>query len=147
MAKKIYYKIGEVCKILDIQPYVLRYWETEFPFLEPSKSKAGQRTYKQREIDIARRLKELLYDEGYTIAGAKKKLEGELRDGGPNPEAASAAQDAEKPKAKASPKGGAKKSPDEVDTGGGKQVKTLLSGLEGALAQAREILELMEPQR
>ncbi len=77
MAKKLYYKIGEACRTLDIQPYVLRYWETEFPILRPSKSKSGQRVYTEKEIAVIRRIKELLYDEGYTIAGAKKRLENE----------------------------------------------------------------------
>lgn len=72
------YKIGEVCKMADVQPYVLRYWETEFPSLAPNKSGGGQRLYSQREIDIILRIKQLLYSEGFTIAGAKKKLEGEL---------------------------------------------------------------------
>src|SRR5512144_2617878 len=62
----------------DVQPYVLRYWETEFPALAPNKSGGGQRLYTQREIDIILRIKQLLYSEGFTIAGAKKKLEGEL---------------------------------------------------------------------
>jgi DNA-binding transcriptional MerR regulator len=74
------YKIGEVCKIADVQPYVLRYWETEFPALAPNKSGGGQRLYTQHEIDIILRIKELLYSEGFTIAGAKKKLEGEPAD-------------------------------------------------------------------
>ena len=69
------YKIGEVCKIADVQPYVLRYWETEFPQLAPNKSGGGQRLYTQREIDTILRIKQLLYSEGFTIAGAKKKLE------------------------------------------------------------------------
>src|SRR5215468_8197647 len=76
--KRLYYKIGEACKALDIQPYVLRYWETEFPSLNPTKSKSGQRVYTDREIEVIRRIKQLLYEEGYTIAGAKKKLETEL---------------------------------------------------------------------
>src|SRR3954454_19407554 len=80
--KRLYYKIGEACKALGIQPYVLRYWETEFPALTPSKSRSGQRVYSEKELEIIRRIKELLYDEGYTIAGAKKKLEGELAVGG-----------------------------------------------------------------
>ena len=71
------YKIGEVCKIADVQPYVLRYWETEFPALAPNKSGGGQRLYTRREIDIILRIKQLLYSEGFTIAGAKKKLEAE----------------------------------------------------------------------
>jgi|CXWL01.1.fsa_nt_gi DNA-binding transcriptional MerR regulator len=79
MAKKQhFYKIGDACRLLDIQPYVLRYWETEFGALRPSKSKSGQRVYSEDEIAIIRRIKVLLYDEGYTIAGAKKKLEAEL---------------------------------------------------------------------
>ncbi|HUP63821.1 MAG TPA: MerR family transcriptional regulator [Thermoanaerobaculia bacterium] len=69
------YKIGEVCRIAGLQPYVLRYWETEFPPLAPSKSGGGQRLYTQREVDVILRIKGLLYDEGFTIAGAKKKLE------------------------------------------------------------------------
>lgn len=72
------YKIGEVCKQADLQPYVLRYWETEFPQLAPNKSGGGQRLYTRRELDIVLRIKELLYREGFTIAGAKKKLETEL---------------------------------------------------------------------
>lgn len=72
------YKIGEVCKLADVQPYVLRYWETEFPQLAPNKSGGGQRLYTRREIDTILRIKELLYREGFTIAGAKKKLETEV---------------------------------------------------------------------
>ncbi len=79
--KRLYYKIGEACKALDIQPYVLRYWETEFPALSPNKSRSGQRVYSEKELGIIRRIKELLYEEGYTIAGAKKKLEAELASG------------------------------------------------------------------
>jgi DNA-binding transcriptional MerR regulator len=77
VAKKLYYKIGEACKTLDIQPYVLRYWETEFRALSPSKSKSGQRVYSEEDLRVIQRIKELLYEEGYTIAGAKKKLERE----------------------------------------------------------------------
>ncbi len=69
------YKIGEVCKLADVQPYVLRYWETEFPQLAPNKSGGGQRLYTRHEIDTILRIKELLYRDGFTIAGAKKKLE------------------------------------------------------------------------
>ena len=84
-SKKLFYKIGEACRKLDVQPYVLRYWETEFPFLKPDKSKSGQRVYTPEELEIIRRVKELLYDEGYTIAGAKKKLEAEASGQGPTP--------------------------------------------------------------
>src|SRR5215213_894891 len=88
-AEERLYKIGEVCKLADVQPYVLRYWETEFPALAPNKSGGGQRLYTQREIDIILRIKQLLYSEGFTIAGAKKKLDGELND--PSPAAAAVA--------------------------------------------------------
>src|SRR5258708_36866453 len=75
--KRLYYKIGEACKALGIQPYVLRYWETEFPALSPSKSRSGQRGYSEKELEVIRRIKQLLYDEGYTIAGANKKPDGQ----------------------------------------------------------------------
>src|SRR6266481_6850720 len=75
------YKIGEVCKVADVQPYVLRYWETEFPPLAPNKSGGGQRLYTQRDLDVIMRIKQLLYSEGFTIAGAKKKLDAEMADG------------------------------------------------------------------
>src|SRR4029078_2369507 len=74
--KKLY-KIGEVCKMADVQPYVLRYWETEFPSLAPNKSGRRHPLYTRHEIDITLRIKQLLYSEGFTIAGAKKKLETE----------------------------------------------------------------------
>jgi len=73
------YKIGEVCKLADVQPYVLRYWETEFPQLAPNKSGGGQRLYTRAEIDTILRIKELLYREGFTIAGAKRQLETEVQ--------------------------------------------------------------------
>jgi DNA-binding transcriptional MerR regulator len=76
-SKEKLYKIGEVCKLAELQPYVLRYWETEFPQLSPNKSGGGQRLYTQRELEIILRIKDLLYREGFTIAGAKKKLETE----------------------------------------------------------------------
>src|SRR5437870_5634493 len=77
--EKLFFKIGEVCEIAGVQAHVLRYWETEFPMLTPQKNRAGQRTYRRRDVEMALRIKELLYDEQYTIAGAKKKLSTELR--------------------------------------------------------------------
>ncbi len=77
--EKLFFKIGEVCEIAGVQAHVLRYWETEFPMLQPQKNRAGQRTYRRRDVEMALRIKELLYDEQYTIAGAKKKLAGEQR--------------------------------------------------------------------
>src|SRR5689334_13762608 len=77
--EKLFFKIGEVCELAGVQAHVLRYWETEFPTLAPQKNRAGQRTYRRKDVEMALRIKELLYDEQYTIAGAKKKLAGELR--------------------------------------------------------------------
>ena len=77
--EKLFFKIGEVCELAGVQAHVLRYWETEFPTLAPQKNRAGQRTYRRRDVEMALRIKELLYDEQYTIAGAKKKLATELR--------------------------------------------------------------------
>lgn len=78
--EKIFFKIGEVCDLVDVQAHVLRYWETEFPMLSPQKNRSGQRSYRRRDVEIALRIKELLYEDLYTIAGAKKKLQGELRE-------------------------------------------------------------------
>jgi len=79
--EKIYFKIGEVCELLDVQAHVLRYWETEFPMLSPQKNKSGQRSYRRRDVEMALRIKQLLYKEMFTIAGARKKLQSESRDG------------------------------------------------------------------
>jgi DNA-binding transcriptional MerR regulator len=78
--EKIFFKIGEVCDLVGVQAHVLRYWETEFSMLSPQKNRSGQRTYRRRDVEIAMRIKELLYDEMFTIAGAKKKLQTELRE-------------------------------------------------------------------
>jgi len=77
--EKLFFKIGEVCDITGVQAHVLRYWESEFPMLAPQKNRAGQRTYRKRDVEMALRIKELLYEDQYTIAGAKKKLVSEIR--------------------------------------------------------------------
>jgi DNA-binding transcriptional MerR regulator len=78
--EKIYFKIGEVCELVGVQAHVLRYWETEFPMLSPQKNRSGQRSYRRRDVEIALRIKQLLYEEMFTIAGAKKKLQAEMRE-------------------------------------------------------------------
>src|SRR5256714_4990837 len=88
--QKLFFKIGEVCELAGVQAHVLRYWETEFPMLAPQKNRAGQRTYRRKDVEMALRIKELLYDEQYTIAGAKKKLANELRSPGRDSGAATA---------------------------------------------------------
>jgi DNA-binding transcriptional MerR regulator len=81
--EKIYFKIGEVCDLVGVQAHVLRYWETEFPQLSPQKNRSGQRSYRRKDVEISLRIKELLYDEMFTIAGARKKLQAELKPDGP----------------------------------------------------------------
>lgn len=71
---KLYYSITEVAELTNVKPHVLRYWETEFKALRPKKNRAGNRTYRSGDIELIQAIKTLLYDEGYTIAGAKKKL-------------------------------------------------------------------------
>ena len=71
---KLFYKIGEVSRIVGVEPYVLRYWETEFPFLKPRKNKSGQRVYIKRDVEVLLKIKRLLYQERYTIEGVRKRL-------------------------------------------------------------------------
>ena len=73
-AEKKLYRIGEVSRLADLKPFVLRYWETEFPMLQPLKSPGGSRLYRQDDVDMVFRIKRLLYDEGFTIAGARRHL-------------------------------------------------------------------------
>jgi DNA-binding transcriptional MerR regulator len=88
---KLFFKIGEVCELTDTQPYVLRYWESEFPALAPAKNSSGQRIYRRRDIETILRIKQLLYEEGFTIAGAKKRLEVEMSGRADTPTSAAAA--------------------------------------------------------
>ncbi|MFA5028242.1 MAG: MerR family transcriptional regulator, partial [Candidatus Methylomirabilota bacterium] len=71
---RLYFRIGEVSAITGIPPYVLRYWESEFPSLQPKKSGGGQRLYRKRDVIVVLEIKKLLYQERYTVAGARKRL-------------------------------------------------------------------------
>ena len=73
--KKLYYSISEVSKITGLKQYVLRYWETEFSQLKPPKNRAGNRTYRQKDIDVVHKIKKLLYKKKFTIVGARKQME------------------------------------------------------------------------
>ena len=117
---KLFFKIGEVCELTDTQPYVLRYWESEFPALAPAKNNSGQRIYRRRDIETILRIKELLYEEGFTIAGAKKKLELELKE--PVAKGASSTAEADSEEAETGPGNGAFK--EEVQS-----IKSELRGL------------------
>src|ERR1700704_2344579 len=79
--EKLFFRIGEVCDLIKVQPHVLRYWETEFPMLTPQKNRAGQRVYRRTDVEMVFRIRDLLYEEKFTIAGAKKKLLDESRAG------------------------------------------------------------------
>ena len=76
---KLYFRIGEVSDLLQLPAYVLRFWETEFPQLKPTKSSTGQRMYRRREVEFAVRIKTLLYEKGFTIAGAREQLKMESK--------------------------------------------------------------------
>lgn len=76
---KLYFRIGEVARLCAVEPYVLRFWESEFAQLRPNKSGTGQRLYRKRDVEMALRIKRLLYDEGYTIAGARQVVQAESR--------------------------------------------------------------------
>ncbi len=71
---KLYYKIGEVAKFTGVKTHVLRYWETEFSAIRPNKSRSNQRLYRKQDVELILHLKDLLYNQGFTIAGARKKL-------------------------------------------------------------------------
>jgi DNA-binding transcriptional MerR regulator len=75
------YRPAEACRIAEVAPYVLRYWETEFPALSGGKDKGSSKLYTARDVKIISRIRELLYDEGFTVAGAKKRLEAEIAEG------------------------------------------------------------------
>ena len=174
MAKKLFYKIGEACKRLDIQPYVLRYWETEFPLLAPNKSTSGQRVYSEQDLRVIQRIKELLYEEGYTIAGAKKKLEKQdlaglaavrdpARPGSGNDDAGEGIEDAEvgaegddEPQAKAEAEENSetvavpkrkkrkKKAAGAAGSASAATEARLRRGIRDALEEARAILDLLD---
>src|SRR3974377_1326420 len=76
---KLYFRIGEVSDLLGVEPYVLRYWETEFPVLSPKKSGTGHRLYRRKDVELLLRIKHLLYERLFTIEGARQALQGEAR--------------------------------------------------------------------
>lgn len=104
--EKLFYKAAEVSQITDTQPYVLRFWESEFPQLASSKNRSGQRVYRREDIDLVFRIKKLLYQEEYTIAGARKALDDDretIIDPGPSKTRARHAAPDEEPAEPAAP--------------------------------------------
>ncbi|MFQ5720645.1 MAG: MerR family transcriptional regulator [Acidobacteriota bacterium] len=126
---KSFFKIGEVCRLTQTQPYVLRFWESEFPTLAPQKTRAGQRLYRRADIEMVMRIKHLLYEESYTIAGARKQLE--HADSGPPPSGAG--------RRKASPKG---KAPRKQSAGKVESADT--DRLAAVRKELRDLLDLLD---
>ncbi len=90
---RLYFKIGDVARICEVETYVLRFWETQFPQLKPNKSGTGQRLYRRRDVELALEIKRLVHSEGYTLSGARQALEQNLRQRGAKPNASKAAGD------------------------------------------------------
>jgi DNA-binding transcriptional MerR regulator len=144
--EKLFFKIGEVCELAGVQAHVLRYWESEFTMLAPQKNRAGQRVYRKRDVEIALRIKELLYEDQYTIAGAKKRLANDLRNGAKLRVVSS--EDGEE----ASEEDASDFSPAEASSSG--RVATSIStaehrqSLRGVAKELRELLAMLEaPQK
>ncbi|KAB2969455.1 MAG: MerR family transcriptional regulator [Thermoanaerobaculia bacterium] len=147
------YKLADVCKLLDLPPYVLRYWETEFAALQVPGGRANGpgRAFSAEEVAVLRRIKQLLYEEGYTIAGAKKKLESEpqarAEAGATGPlfaageaEAGTAEASPETARAEASPRAPVA----ALDSASGERIESLERGVADALKEARAILSLLD---
>lgn len=129
---KLYYRIGEVAKITDVKPHVLRYWETEFRWMAPPKSRSKQRLYRRKDIEMIVAIKRLLYEERYTIAGARQQLR-ELGLGAAS-EAAEAPPEGTRGK-------GSKPSQEEVDAGMlAEQLRATYQRLRGELQEIRDLV-------
>lgn len=145
------FKLNEVCKLANVQPYMLRFWGTEFPQLEAEKSGTGQRLYSRDQVELILEIRRLLFDEGLTIAGARKKV-GALEDGEGKAKAKTAAKQEEKAKEKPAKKGkpakagGARrKAPkktdaDEVDKGSPPDAQPLLATLKNVRDEIDKIV-------
>jgi DNA-binding transcriptional MerR regulator len=142
--EKLFFKIGEVCELAGVQAHVLRYWESEFPMLAPQKNRAGQRVYRKRDVEIALRIKELLYEDQYTIAGAKKRLANDLRAGGKLKVVSSegGGEDSEQSSQTASVRGASKAAAAQSSSG----MKTAedRKALRQVASELRELLSLLE---
>ena len=82
-----FFSIGDVCELTELKPHVLRYWESQFKFLNPAKNRSGNRVYTRREVELVQLVKHLLYTEKYTIEGARQKVDDHRRSGGVKPAA------------------------------------------------------------
>lgn len=131
--EKQYFKIGEVSEILDVEPYVLRYWESEFKILKPTRTRARQRLYHKKDLELLMEIKHLLYDEKFTIAGAKKRLQEMKKQAAAEKRSKKAAKPAKK-----------KTQPEALkaaDTGEDVDYKEILQDIKKELKELRAILE------
>ena len=92
----MFYRIGEVSELTEVDAATLRYWEKEFPTLRPKKNKAGQRIYSKRDVELILRIRKLLHDDGYTVSGARKKLSSPAGEAGKAPEGSSPGADSQR---------------------------------------------------
>ena len=148
----------ELCRTLDIQPYVLRYWETEFKALQAVPGVPGQRVYSDTDVALVRRIKQLLYEEGYTIAGAKKKLESEpveavvaapatahlFEAAAPVPEEAAATPEEAQPVVHAAQPEGVRADAASLDSGSEERIKQIKRGISEALSEAQSVLKILD---
>ena len=121
---KLFFSIGEVCRLLKVEPYVLRFWESEFPRLKPGKGANGRRMYRKRDIETVRTIKYLLYGKGFTIAGARKALAARPVAAGPLPVDREPLQESGKPPSAAT---------SAIGAGGAERVRKLKSELRSIL--------------
>jgi DNA-binding transcriptional MerR regulator len=140
MSAKKGLKGAELCRTLDIQPYVLRYWETEFRALQAPTGGGAQRTYSDADVALVRRIKQLLYEEGYTIAGAKKKLESEPLEATPRAETAALFE----PTPNAETAAVDPRPRSALDTASAERIEQLRRGIESALADAKSVLGILD---
>ncbi len=137
-----FFKLNEVCKLANVQPYMLRFWGTEFPQLEASKTGTGQRLYSREQVELILEVRRLLFDEGLTIAGARRKiapLAAELKvpeDAGEEPPAPAKSGKKARKRAEKAPE-----APAKVDKKAGERVKHLESALRGIRSELTTILE------
>jgi DNA-binding transcriptional MerR regulator len=153
-----FFKLNEVCKVANVQPYMLRFWGTEFAQLEAAKSGTGQRLYSRDQVEVILEIRRLLFDEGLTIAGARKRINA-LQDEGklptpevptlPDEEAAPAAKtgdrDSAPGKGKAAP-AAKRKAAAKVDTSEGKRSEPLLATLKDVREEVAKIIAALKPE-
>ncbi len=137
-----FFKLNEVCKLANVQPYMLRFWGTEFPQLEASKTGTGQRLYSREQVELILEVRRLLFDEGLTIAGARRKIApltaGVKVSKDAGEEAPAPAKSGKKARKRA---GKAPEAPAKVDKKAGERVKHLESALRGIRSELTTILE------